>query len=283
MKKRTIFYDFKNGIDFDLPSRRKLEKRLGDYDVLAEYTMCAVREMECRLKEEEDKNAFFVGKLQEHNVNMGSYVDYPQKERDLCMLFMVNTNAMLNDFVNLYARDIRELINPTFVLPGDAKLSKVDGLMVAFENFGITIAAPEWLIQCLNYYRFIRNSIAHNDGEKRKCQDAFEAINIDALYKDYPIFNGKAPNPVDMICMDDFYFYSACVKHFANYTVMALKGRVDWSNLGSTHPLFQPENIPSGTNPKTWINRVLNEYHSQATLDDREKIFESIKAKKDKK
>lgn len=283
MKKRTIFYDFKNGIDFDLPSRRKLEKRLGDYDVLAEYTMCAVREMECTLETLEDKNAYFVEKLQVHDINMGSYVEYPQKERDLCMLFMVNTNAMLNDFVNLYARDIRELINPDFDMPGDNAMSKVEKLLYAFDKYKIAFTIPMWVLQCLNYYRLIRNSIAHSDEEKRLCQKAFEAIDKDALSKDYPIFNGKAPNPADKICMNDFYFYSACVKHFANYTVMALKGRVDWANLGSIHPLFQPENIPTGTNPKTWINRVLNEYHCKATQEDREKIYESIKAKKGRK
>ena len=282
MKKRTIFYDFRKGIDFDLPSRRMLEKRLGDYDALAEYTICAVRDMGHNISSSANKKSFFREKLKQHKVNMGSYVDYPLKERDLCMLFMVNTTAMLNEFIDMYARDIRSLINPAFVLPGDMKLSKVDKLMCAFETYGITLATPEWVMQCLEYYRHVRNSIAHNDGERRMCTEKFTAIKIDDIQNDYPIFTGKAPNPVDKICMDDFYFYSACVKHFANYTIMALKGRVDWANLGEIHPLFQPEHIPAGTNPKKWINRVLNDYHCKATKEDREKIYESIKAKKGK-
>lgn len=282
MKKRTIFYDFKKGIDFDLPSRRKLEKRLGDFDVLAEYTICAVRDMGHNIKISANKKSYFKEKLKQHKVNMGSYVDYPQKERDLCMLFMVNTNAMLNDYVDSYARDIRSLINPNFELPGNNEMSKVEKLLYAFNKNGMAFTIPEWVLQCLNYYRLVRNCIAHNDGEQRQCGDAYKAIDTEALCKDYPIFNDKAPNPIDRICMDDFYFYSACVKHFANFTVMALKGKVDWGEIGAIHPLFRLEKIPFGANPKTWINRVLNDYHCNATQQDRDKIYEVIKERKSK-
>lgn len=283
MKKRTFFYDFKNCIDFDLPSRRKLEKRLGDYDVLAEYTICAVRDMGHSIKGNASKKEFFKEKLRLHKVNMSGYVEYPNKEHDLCMLFMVNTNAMLNDYIDSYAKDIRALINPDFEMPGDNAMSKVEKLLFALKKNNIEFTIPVWVLQCLNYYRLVRNNIAHNDGEQRQCKEAYEGIDKKALNNDYPIFIGKAPNPIENICMNDFYFYSACVKHFANYTVMALKGKVNWSEIGAIHPLFRLENIPFGTNPKTWINRVLNDYHCKATKQDRDAIYEVIKARKNKR
>ena len=57
-KMRTIFYDFKGNVDLDLPSRRRLKKRLGDYDTLAEYTFCAIRDFEANWNEQcSDQNA----------------------------------------------------------------------------------------------------------------------------------------------------------------------------------------------------------------------------------
>lgn len=43
---RTHFYNFKVGADFKLPSCKKLFKKMGEYDTLAEYTVCALRDFE---------------------------------------------------------------------------------------------------------------------------------------------------------------------------------------------------------------------------------------------
>lgn len=280
-KKRTIFYDFKSNIDFDLPSRKMLVKRLGDYDVLAEYTICALRDFQHNIAHSGiSKKQFFKDKIKKHRINMGSYVEYKDMEHDLCMLFMINSYAMLNEFVIAYRDDIRDLIKYDFKLSDKEGISKVEKLNISLEEIGIKSACPIWIQQCLNYYRYVRNATAHNDGLKKKCDEAYKFINIDQMHSEYPIFKDKAPNPVSHIKIDDFYLYSACIKHYANYLVMALKGKVDWANVWQTHHLFQRKNIPKETNPVSWVNGILTKYNCHVTRAVRDQIVEYIKANK---
>lgn len=280
-KKRTTFYDFKSNIDFDLPSRKQLEKRLGDDDVLAEYTICALRDFQYSVAHSGiNKKQFFKERIMKHKINMGSYVEYNNMEHDLCMLFMINSYAMLNEFIIAFRDDIRDLIKYDFKLSDKEGISKVEKLNISLEEIGIKSACPIWILQCLNYYRYVRNATAHNDGIEIQCDEAYKLIDIKQIHSVYPTFKDKAPNPVNHIKIDDFYFYSACIKHYANYLVMALKGKVDWANIGQTHHLFQRKNIPKGTNPMTWVNGILTRYNCHATQAVRDQIVEYIKANK---
>lgn len=280
-KKRTIFYDFKSNIDFDLPSRKQLEKRLGEYDVLAEYTICSLRDFQHNIMHSgTNKKQFFKEKIMKHKINMGSYVERQNMERDLCMLFMINSYAMLNEFIISYRDDIRDLIKSDFSLSDKEGISKVEKLNISLEKIGIKSVCPIWILQCLDYYRYIRNTTAHNDGLKKQCDEAYDLIDTKQMHSVYPIFKDRAPNSVNHIKIDDFYLYSACIKHYANYLVMALKGKVNWATIGQTHHLFQRKNIPKGTNPVSWVNGILTKYNCHATQADRDQIIEYIKANK---
>ena len=99
--------------------------------------------------------------------------------------------------------------------------------------------------------------------------------------KDNPIIKGKAPNMPDSITMDDFYLYSASIKHFANFLTMALKGKVKWAELGAIHPDFDVRNIQKGTDIIAKINSVLfMKYNYHPTKDEFEQIKNYIKEHK---
>lgn len=102
-----------------------------------------------------------------------------------------------------------------------------------------------------------------------------------AIDADYWVFKGKAPNPADAITMDDFYFYSACIKHVANYLVMALKGRVNWRKIGYTHTDLDPANIEKGTDSVKLVGRVFLQYAHRGTKEELRNILDVLKERKE--
>lgn len=125
------------------------------------------------------------------------------------------------------------------------------------------------------------------DDEKLFCLfhtpiSAYNAIALKELNDDYPTFSGKAPNAPENLNMEDFYFYSACIKHFANYLTMVLKGKVDWGNLGTIHERFDVTTFQKGTNPIALINTVMGQYKHAITVEERLLILAEIKKQKEK-
>lgn len=277
---RTIFYDYKANIDLRLPSRERLLKRLGEYDTLAEYTACAVLDFEANWTGEGDYSDYVTAKAVQHNVNLKGGVQLDNYMNALYKSFMVNSHAMFTDFIRQYRNDIKNLINPDFHLAESASdKSELDRLVISLKKEGIEPQWPDWLLQVINYYRIVRNKVAHNDKDNEECQDAYNEIDFEQLEKDYPTFSGL-PNPNDGITIDDFYFYSACIKHVANYLVMALKGKVDWDHIGNIHSEFTKKWV-KGTNPYALINRTLCAYNYHPTKEQVRNIIESIKERRE--
>lgn len=280
MVKRVIFYDYKNSVDMTLPSSKRLYKRLGDYDTLAEYTMCAVLDFEKYSDTTLPFSEYVSNKAKEHGVNLRGGVTLGNYKSALCKSFIVNSHAILSDFIKHYRDDIRNLFTRDFSIKGDDKLSELNRLLASLKDLSIEPTLPCWLLPTMEYYRNVRNSVAHNQKDKNACEKAYEKIDIASLNADYYVFRDKAPHPVETINMDDFYFYSACIKHVVNYLVMVLKGRVDWSQIGETHIELDPQNIEKGTNTEKLVNRVFLQYNHRGTKAEVRRVMDEVIARK---
>lgn len=280
MGKRTIFYDYRSNVDIILPSSKRLYKRLGDYDTLAEYTMCALLDFEKYCDTTISFSEYVSKKAKEHGVNLRGGVTLGNYKGALVKSFLVNSHAILSDFIKHYRDDIRNLFSRDFCIKGDDKISELDRLLISLKNLKLEPAFPCWLLPTMDYYRNVRNSVAHNQKDKNTCEKAYEKIDIETLNSNYYIFRDKAPHPVEAINMDDFYFYSACIKHVANYLVMMLKGRVDWNRIGETHIDLAPQNIEKGTNTEKLVNRVYLQYNHRGTKEEVRNVMDEVIARK---
>lgn len=281
MAKRTIFYNYKKEVDMTMPSSKRLYKRLGDYDTMAEYAMLAVLEFEKYSRKDIHFSDYVSQKAIEHGINLRGGVSLGNYKTALVKSFLVNSYAILSDFIKHYRDDIRNLIDPDFIIYNDDKISELDRLLKALKDISITPNFPEWLLPAMDYYRMVRNSVAHNQRDEDACSKAYERIDLDAIRNQYPVFAYKAPNPADAINMNDFYFYSACIKHVANYLVMVLKGRVRWSNIGSTHTDLDPVNIKKGTDSVKLVGRVFLQYNHRGTEEEIRSILDVLKERKE--
>ena len=172
-------------------------------------------------------------------------------------------------------------MNRDFKIVDDDKVSELTRLLIALEELEIIVKFPCWLLPVMDYYRMVRNSVAHNERDKKACEKAFSKVDKDAINADYSIFKGKVPNAVNAITMDDFYFYSACIKHVANYLRMALKGRVDWGHLGYTHLDLDPANIEKGTDSVKLVGRVYLQYCHKGTKEEIRSVLDTLKRRKE--
>lgn len=280
MGKRAIFYHYKDSVDMTLPSCRRLYKRLGDYDTLAEYTMCALLDFEKYCNPAIPFSEYVSTKAKEHGVNLRGGVTLGNYKTALVKSFLVNSHAILSDFIKYYRDDIRNLFTRDFNIKDDDKISELERLIKSLRQIGLEPNFPNWLLPTMDYYRFVRNSVAHNQKDKNACEKAYHKIDLQSLSADYYIFKDKAPHPVDSINMDDFYFYSACIKHVANYLVMVLKGRVDWSRIGETHSDLNPQNIEKGTNTVHLVNRVFMQYNHRGTKAEVRSVMDEVVRRK---
>lgn len=67
----------------------------------------------------------------------------------------------------------------------------------------------------------------------------------------------------------------------ANYLVMELKGRVDWSHIGYTHTFLDPNNIKKGTDSIKLVNSVLLQYNHRGTKEELRTILDVLKERKE--
>ena len=281
MGKRAIFYDYRKNVDMTLPSSKRLYKRLGDYDTLAEYTMCALLDFEKYCDTSMTFSEYVTLKAKEHQINLRGGVTLGNYKVALIKSFIVNSHAILSDFIKHYRDDIRDLFTRDFKLADDDKVSELTRLLRALSSIDINPQFPSWLLPVMDYYRMVRNSVAHNERDKEACEKAYEKVDKDAIDADYWVFKGKVPNPADSITMDDFYFYSACIKHVANYLVMVLKGRVNWRNIGYTHTDLDPANIKKGTDSVKLVGRVFLQYAHRGTKEELRNILDVLKERKE--
>lgn len=275
---RTYFYNAKDNIHWNIPSRKRLFKRLGEYDTMAEFTVLAERHFESLCSESDSYVDFVNTQAIKYDVKIRCGVTLENYREALYKSFLVNSHAMFNDFLNNFKEDVKLFVNHNFSLKDNQQLSTYQKVVLALQANGINPDIPKWLEDIIEYYRLIRNYVAHNENNDDECQKACSRINLIQMNKDYPVFQGKAPNPPGSITMDDFYLYSASIKHIANIFTISLQNRVNCEVLGKYHTKFQRKHIPSGTDKRKLVNKVLNDCGLKCSKESVNKILAIIRS-----
>lgn len=269
------FYDFSK-VTINLPSRERLVKKLGDYDALAEYSLLSVLYFEKEIKQQLDERGFVNQKAQEFDIKLLAPVKWDNYHEALYKSFMVNSCAMFDEFINKLRQDIKILVDPMFSFVDDNNINDYERLKRSLKKYGIDVPIPVWLDQLEDYYRTIRNHVAHNPEGKNKSREKFDNINLEAMSKDYDVFRDKAPNPPGKLTMYDFYLYSATIKHIANLITMSLVDRIKWDNIGNTHPELLNRH-PEGTDKRKLAISVFSRYDYHYSKEELDRVTNDIR------
>ena len=252
---RIYFYNQKE-IRWKLPSRERLFKRLGEYDAMAEFTILAERHFESLCNKAVSYPDFVNQKADEYDVRIRNGVSLENYTEALYKSFMINSHAIFYDFIEKFEYDMRLFVKHDFEIIRKPDISLYERLLVSMHKAGFSPKIPQWLNDIAFYYRMVRNCVAHNNDDETKCFNALHQANLEQMHKDYPIFKDKAPNPPGQITMDDFYLYSASIKHIANLLAISIQSYETWGDLGFYHPELQPNSIPKGTDRRKLINKI---------------------------
>ena len=273
---KTYFYNSKE-IRWRLPSRERLFHRLGEYDTMAELTVLSERYFEGLCNDAESYVEFVNAKAIEYDVKIRAGVTLDNYREALYKSFMVNSTAMFDDFVDNFKEDMKIFVDQSFSLFDSSSLCKYERLKKSMKNSGYDIIIPQWLHDIVLYYRLIRNHVAHNRGDEEKCSKAFEKIDLEQMCKDYPVFINKSPNPPGEITMDDFYLYSASIKHIANLFTISIQGKENWYDIGKYHPALQRSRIQNGTDKRKLVYKILDGLGIRCEKDLVDGILENVR------
>lgn len=212
-----------NSKTFNLPSNRFLWECLGEYDALVEYQEVANRLM---LQDYKSSNKPFDAYLKEASAATGiklNDVTLENYKEKIIQGYLIYPNAIFDEFLTLFIVDVCDLIDTAFAE------SKIDGcrfdrVMDALDKKKITPAILKVQIDLYNYYRLLRNGVAH--GSDSEYEKAYKKIDKAAIKSFYPSLS--EPQPKDSLGFDDFILCTANIKNIADAMTKSIFTKVDW-------------------------------------------------------
>ena len=212
-----------NSKTFNLPSNRYLWACLGEYDALVEYQEVANRLM---LQAYKSSNKPFDAYLKEASAATGiklydvTLENYKEK---IIQGYLIYPNAIFDEFLTLFIADVCNLIDTAFA---ESKIvgCRFDRVIDALNNKKIVPAIHKEQIELYNYYRLLRNGVAH--GSDSEYEKAYNRIDKAAIRSCYPSLS--EPQPKDSLGFDDFILCTANIKNIADAMTKSLFTKVDW-------------------------------------------------------
>lgn len=221
---------------FSIPSYRDLKKSLGKYDALVEFLECSCRAF---LKNHENSGLSFNEYLAEESAEYGIHL------RDLSLenyRHVINSSYLLfpyasfDEFINSYKLEVRFLIDRGFILINKDDASQFERLIISLNNIGINPEIPQIRKDLFDYYRLIRNSVAHNG--VKKSTGIYKRIDLNEIKSMYPTLTGLQVE--GFTDFDDFILCTANIKDISNLLTIALEKHINWVDIMCQNEVIFP-------------------------------------------
>lgn len=231
------------GTSFTLPSIKKLKKQLGKMDAFTQYIEMAIRHLEKGYENPDVSFNQYVRAVSEdvgvhlHNIDIENY------RQGIILRHLIIPRAFLESFVEDLQEDIRGMGYPTFKI--SKKYPKGVSLQAELEKLvyninkklPITVSFTGFQKDLFDYYRTLRNSVAHASIDSTKIENAYKALDLEAIHNFYPTLD--APNRIESLTFDDFILCTANIKNIADMIVCSLVNVMKWDSAEVTgHPCF---------------------------------------------
>jgi hypothetical protein len=193
---------------FSYNAYRKLKKMLGEFDAVVECNEIAIREF-IEKAQSEDSRKYIQQLSSKHKVKVDE-VDFIKFSSRIRHYYIASVFQQSEQFLKDFKEEWRRYFNDNEWLEpadGEPKLHNV------LRNLSITI--PSDLMDFYEYYRIVRNYMAHTDRDIEKLKARYKKIqkNKNDFLNDLNLF--ESPNSLDHINFDDFLILTNIVKHVA--------------------------------------------------------------------
>lgn len=224
---------------FNLPSMRRLWQVLGEYDALVEYIELTTRMFKTSFESQHELTfpEFLFSEAMKENIclndlTLDNYETFKYK------YYLILPNSSFDRFLDDFMIDFHTLLDKK--IPLSRHKSKLQSILdyLARESFAISL--EDFSISLYDYYRLIRNSLAHDSLKKEpEIVEIFSSLNIADVHSRYPRLS--APHDMDNLTFDDFILCTANIKSIADKLTKSLENKIDWGKFSRRNSNLFPK------------------------------------------
>lgn len=238
---------------FNLPSMRKLWERLGQYDALVEFEECCCRTFIKDSPEPNNLNEGLCDRAKAVDIYLTN-LPFEDYRSILNCSYLVFPYACFDKFLTDFRKDISELINLDFSIPKKNGETKLEFYLRVLKDGGITVDIQNQK-PIFDYYRLIRNAVAHNQEDQKECSRYYNQIDLKATKQMYP--NLDPPNKFDKINFNDFITATANIKNLCDILTISIEKHIDYTKVIANQSLF-PDIDNFKNRPKERLKTYIN-------------------------
>lgn len=214
---------------FNLPSMRRLWQVLGEYDALVEYIELTTRMFKTSFESQHELTfpEFLSSEAMKENIclndlTLDNYETFKYK------YYLILPNSSFDRFLDDFMIDFHTLFDKN--IPLFRHKTKLHSIVDYLVEDSFSILLEDFSISLYDYYRLIRNSLAHDSLKKEpEIVEFFSSLNIAEVHSRYPRLS--APHDMDNLTFDDFILCTANIKSIADKLTKSLENKIDWGKF----------------------------------------------------
>lgn len=224
---------------FNLPSMRRLWQVLGEYDALVEYIELTTRMFKTSFESQHELTfpEFLSSEAMKENICLNDLA-LDNYETFKYKYYLILPNSSFDRFLDDFMIDFHTLFDKNIPLSRNkTKLHSIEDYLVG-DSFSILL--EDFSISLYDYYRLIRNSLAHDSLKKEpEIVEIFSFLNIADVHSRYPRLS--APHDMDNLTFDDFILCTANIKSIADKLIKSLENKIDWGKFSRRNSYLFPK------------------------------------------
>ena len=241
---------------FNLPSMRRLWQVLGEYDALVEYIELTTRMFKTSFESQHELTfpEFLSSEAMKENIclndlTLDNYETFKYK------YYLILPNSSFDRFLDDFMIDFHTLFDKNIPLSRNkTKLHSIVDYLVG-DSFSISI--EDFSISLYDYYRLIRNSLAHDSLKKEpEIAEIFSTLNITSVHSRYPRLS--TPHDMNNLKFDDFILCTANIKSIADKLTKSLENKIDWGKFSRSNSNLFPKLKKFRSNKTRQVSYIKN-------------------------
>ena len=241
---------------FNLPSMRRLWQVLGEYDALVEYIELTTRMFKTSFESQHELTfpEFLSSEAMKENIclndlTLDNYETFKYK------YYLILPNSSFDRFLDDFRIDFHTLFDKN--IPLSRHKTKLHSIVDYLVGDSFSISIEDFSISLYDYYRLIRNSLAHDSLKKEpEIVEIFSSLNIADVHSRYPRLS--APHDMDNLTFDDFILCTANIKSIADKLTKSLENKIDWGKFSRSNSNLFPKLKKFRSNKTRQVSYIKN-------------------------
>ena len=224
---------------FNLPSMRRLWQVLGEYDALVEYIELTTRMFKTSFESQHELTfpEFLSSEAMKENICLNN-LTLENYESFKYKYYLILPNSSFDRFLDDFRIDFHTLFDKN--IPLSRHKTKLHSIVDYLVGDSFSISIEDFSISLYDYYRLIRNSLAHDSLKKEpEIAEIFSTLNITSVHSRYPRLS--TPHDMNNLKFDDFILCTANIKSIADKLTKSLENKIDWGKFSRRNSNLFPK------------------------------------------